>query len=315
MQRVEEIRSVGERHFAERTNFREDMPRYWGRWGATSEVGRLRAVLLRRPGVEIEGVDDPDIPRWRAVMDPHKARAEHDQLAEVYRSHGVAVHYVPEMHEERPNAIYCRDLLAITPEGAIITRPAMSARRGEERFVAAAVAELGMPIVKTITGYGIFEGADLLMIDRHSAFLGRGNRTNDEGVRQVIEELKHQGVDDVTVVQVPYGVAHLDCMFGMAAPDVALVFPWLTPYVVAEKLMEKGFKVIEVQNPREARIGFSVNFVTLEPGLVVMPAGNPESRQELERAGVRCIEVEMTEILKGLGGVHCCTAILHREDL
>lgn len=315
MLRVEEIRSIGERHFAEKTTFREDMPKYWGKWGATSEVGRLKAVLLRRPGGEIEGVEDPAIPRWRELMDPRKTREQHDRLAEVYREHGVAVHYLHEMHEERPNAIYCRDLLAITPEGAIITRPAMAARRGEERYVAAAVAQLGVPIVKTITGHGIFEGADLLMIDRHSAFLGRGNRTNDEGVRQVIEELNHQGVHDVTVVQVPYGVAHLDCMFGMASQDVALVFPWLTPYVVAEKLMAKGFKVVEVQNPREARHGYSVNFVALEPGLVVMPAGNPETREELERAGVRCIEVEMDEILKGMGAVHCCTAILHREDI
>ncbi|MFZ5824642.1 MAG: dimethylarginine dimethylaminohydrolase family protein [Bacillota bacterium] len=315
MLRVEEIRSVGERHFAEKSTFREDMPRYWGQWGATSEVGRLRAVLLRRPGAEIEGVDDPQAPRWRAVMDPQKARAQHDALAQVYRDHGVAVHYVDEMHEERPNAVYCRDLLSITPEGAIITRPAMAARRGEERYVAAAVAQLGCPIVKTITGSGIHEGADLLMIDRHSAFIGRGNRTNDEGVEQVVEELRYQGVDDVTVVQVPYGVAHLDCMFGMASTDVALVFPWLTPYVVAEKLMEKGFKVIEVQNPTEARIGYSVNFVAIEPGLVVMPAGNPETREVLEKNGIRCIEVEMDEILKGMGAVHCCTAVLHREDV
>lgn len=314
MLRVEEIRSVGERHFAEKTTFREDMPKYWGHWGATSEVGRLRSVLLRRPGAEIEGVDDPEVPRWRAVMDPRKAREQHDRLAQVYRDHGVDVHYVPEMHAERPNAVYCRDLLAVTPEGAIITRPAMSARRGEERFVASAVAQLGVPIVKTITGSGIFEGADLLMIDRHSAFLGRGNRTNDEGVKQVMAELNHQGVHDVTVVQVPYGVAHLDCMFGMASHDVALVFPWLTPYIVAEKLMEKGFQVAEVQNPTEARIGYSVNFVAIEPGLIVMPAGNPQTREVLEKAGVKCIEVEMDEILKGMGAVHCCTAILHRAD-
>ncbi len=311
----EEIRSVGERHFAERTTFAEDLPKYWGRWGATSEIGKLRAVLLRRPGREIEGVEDPDQPRWRAVMDPDKARAEHDRLARIYRDHGVDVHYVNDMDVDRPNAIYCRDLLAITPEGAIITRPAMAARRGEERYVASAVAQLGVPIVKTINGTGTFEGADLLMIDRRSAFLGWGNRTNAEGARQVIEELKHQGVDDVTVVQVPYGIAHLDCMFGMAAPDVAIVFPWVTPYIVAEKLMEKGFKVLEVQSPREARLGFSVNFVALEPGKVVISAGNPETRTELERAGVTCIEVEMDEILKGMGAVHCCTAILHRDEV
>ncbi len=312
---MEEIRSIGERHFAERTTFLEDLPRYWGDWGSTSEVGRLRAVLLRRPGIEIEGITDPTQPRWREVMHAERARAEHDALAQVYRDYGVDVYYVQDMAEDRPNAVFCRDLMAMTPEGAIVTRPAMAARRGEERFVAAALADLGVPIVKTINGTGTFEGADLLLIDRRSAFLGLGNRTNAEGARQVIQELSYQGVDDITVVQVPYGVAHLDCMFGLASTDVAVVFPWLTPFVVVEKLMERGYKVLEVQNPREARIGYAVNFVAIEPGLIVMPAGNPETAEMLDQNGIRVIEVEMTEILKGMGAVHCCTGFLKRDPI
>lgn len=312
---TEEIRSIGERHFAERTTFREDMTRYWGEWGATSEVGRLRAVLLRRPGPEIEAVEDPEGPRWREMMEPSLARQQHDALARVYQNQGVAVTYVQEVPEDRPNAIYSRDLMAMTPEGAIIARPAMAVRRGEERYVAATLAPMGVPIVKTINGAGTFEGADLLMIDRHSAFLGLGNRTNSEGARQVIEELACQGVHDVTLVQVPYGVAHLDCMFGLADRDVAAVFPWLTPFVVCEKLMEKGYRIVEIQNPSEGRLGYSVNFVAIEPGLVVLPAGNPETVEALDKAGVRVIEVEMSEIIKGMGAVHCCTGVLARDEV
>jgi N-dimethylarginine dimethylaminohydrolase len=312
---MEEIRSVGERHFAKNTTFHEDLPLYWGNWGATSETGRLRAVLLRRPGKEIENITDPTGPRWLELLTPETARQQHDLLAQVYRDHGVEVLYVLETGEDRPNAIYCRDLLAMTPEGAIIARPAMDIRRGEERYVATAVASLGVPIVKTINGTGTFEGADLIMIDRHSAFVGLGNRTNAEGARQVIEELRLQGVTDITVVQVPYGIAHLDCMFGLASTDVAVVFPWVTPFVVCDKLMEKGYKIVEVQSPREARRGFATNFVAIEPGVVVMSSGNPETAEALTACGVQVIEVGMSEILKGLGGVHCCTAILGREDL
>lgn len=312
---VEEIRSTGERHFARKTTFYEDLPMYWGNWGATSEIGRLRAVLLRRPGIEIEGITDPTGPIWEEVINPSLARQQHDKLAQIYRDYGVAVYSVEETGEDRPNTIYCRDLLAMTPEGAIISRPAMDVRRGEERYVAAAIASLGVPIIKTINGTGTFEGADLLMIDRHSAFVGLGNRTNEEGGRQVIEELRHQGVTDVTVVQVPYGTAHLDCMFGLASRDVAVVFPWVTPFVVCDKLMDKGYKILEVQSPREARVGFATNFVAIEPGVVVIAAGNPETAETLDKHGVRVIEVDMSEILKGLGGVHCCTAILHRDKL
>jgi N-dimethylarginine dimethylaminohydrolase len=312
---MEEVRSIGERHFARKTTFYEDLPVYWGNWGATSETGRLRAVLLRRPGKEIENISDPAEPRWREVLEPDTARQQHDALAQVYRDHGVAVHYVAETGADRPNAIYCRDLLAMTPEGAMIARPAMAIRRGEERYVAATIAQLGVPIVKSINGTGTFEGADLIMVDRHTAFVGLGNRTNDEGARQVVEELRLQGVTDITVVQVPYGVAHLDCMFGLVSTDVAVVFPWLTPFVVCEKLMDKGYRIVEVQNPIEGRFRYATNFVALEPGLIIMSAGAPETVEALAGHGVRVIEVDMSEIHKGLGGVHCCMAVLHREEL
>lgn len=310
----EEIRSIGERHFAAKTSFQDDLPKYWGNWGCTSEVGRLRAVLLRRPGSEIEQIDDPEGPRWREIMAPEKARQEHDQLAEVYRQHGVSVYYVENMDPDRPNAVYCRDLVASVPEGVIIARPAMAARRGEERYVAETVAQLGVPITKTINGTATFEGADLLMVDRRTAFLGWGNRTNEEGARQVMQELQYQGVDDVTVVQVPYGVAHLDCMFGLASRDVAVVFPWLTPFIVCEKLLARGYRIVELQNPFEARFGYAVNFVALEPGKIIMSAGNPDSAAAMAEAGLEIIEVEMSEIVKGMGAVHCCTAFLARDE-
>jgi N-dimethylarginine dimethylaminohydrolase len=311
----EEIRSIGERHFAAKTSFADDLPKYWGRWGCTSEVGRLRAVLLRRPGTEIEAVTDPSVPRWRAVMEPETARRQHDRMAEIYREHGVEVYYVSAMSPERPNAVFCRDLVAPAPEGVILARPAMAVRRGEERYVAETVAALGVPITKTINGTGTFEGADLLLVDRETAFLGWGNRTNEEGARQVIEELRWQGVTDITVVQVPYGVAHLDCMFALASADVAAVFPWLTPFIVCEKLLERGFRIVELQNPAEARFGYAVNFVALEPGTILMPSGNPESAEALANAGLKVLETDMSEIIKGMGAVHCCTAFLSRDPL
>lgn len=305
--------AVGERHFASPLSFTEDLPRCWGQWGSTSEVGKLRAVLLRRPGAEIEDVTDPLEPRWRELMDPELARAQHDTLAALYRKHGVDVYYIDRMDPAKPNALYCRDLLAATPEGAIIARPAMAIRRGEERFVAEAAARLGVPIVKTINGSATFEGADLLMVDRRTAFLGYGNRTNQEGVRQVMQELHYQGVDDVTVVQVPYGIGHLDCLFGLASVDVAVVFPWVTPFIVCDKLRRRGYRIVELQNPLEARFGYATNFVALEPGKILMPAGNPDSAEAIAAAGIEVIELDMAEIRKGRGVAHCCTAVLHRD--
>ncbi len=44
----------GERWFPSETVFSEDMKDLWGNWYCDSEVGKLKAVLMRRPGKEIE---------------------------------------------------------------------------------------------------------------------------------------------------------------------------------------------------------------------------------------------------------------------
>ena len=47
----------GERWFPKETNFTDDIMEYWGDWGVSSEVATLKAVLMRRPGKEIEDFD------------------------------------------------------------------------------------------------------------------------------------------------------------------------------------------------------------------------------------------------------------------
>jgi len=309
-----ELVSRGERWFALDTTLREDLPQYWGPWGVDSEIGRLRAVLLRRPGEEVARVTDPAQARWLACMDLSRAREEHDRLAETYRRHGAEVYYVERTDPDKPNALYVRDTVAMTPEGAIVGRPAIGARRGEERYVAEALARLGVPILRTISGSATFEGADLMWVDRETVILGWGNRSNREGLRQVEEVLRPMGVSNFVYAQVPFGQAHIDGLFNLADRDVALLFPWQTPFVVAQALRERGYRLVEIESPHEAKLGMASNFVCLEPGLVVMPAGNPLARRALEEAGVQVITADIAELQKGWGAIHCMTAFLRRES-
>ncbi len=309
------MRSVGERWFADQTPFRDDMPRYWGEWGVDSECGTLKSVLLRRPGPEVEDLTDARAVRFRALPDVEKMRDQHDQLAELYRSFGVQVHYVEEMRADKPNGMFLRDLCVTTPEGAIVTRPALHQRRGEERYVAQSLARLGVPIVRTINGRATFEGADLMWVNGETAFLGLGNRSNLEGCQQVEAELRRMGVEDIIYVQVPYGQAHMDGVLNIADRDIAVCFPWQTPFVAADALRRRGFRILEVANVRELRMSMSVNFVALAPGVIVMAHGSPEAVQMYEEAGIEVIQLDVSELMKGWGSVHCLTAFLRREPL
>ena len=64
----------------------------------------------------------------------------------------------------------------------VYKRQAMEARRGEERYAAKKLADLGVPIIRTICGSATFEGAMGLWIDRKTIVLASGVRTNREAV-------------------------------------------------------------------------------------------------------------------------------------
>lgn len=302
----------GDKWFPKETWLEADKAEYWGDFGVASEVDELKAVLMHRPGPEIDDFDFREV-RFRSEVEPVKLREQHDALAAFYRSQGITVHYVENQRTDRPNALFCRDLLLMTPEGAIICRPAMAARRGEETAVARTVANLDIPIIKTINADGYFEGANVMWVDRHTAILAVGARTNRSGAQQVEDELRRIGVKDIIFMQTPCGQAHIDGVFNIASHDTIYMYPSQVPYEVVDILKKKGYKVLECPDTKECKEGFAVNFVAIRPGEVVMPAGNVRSIEILEKNGIKVHTVPYDEVVKAWGGMHCCTAFLKRE--
>jgi len=201
----------------------------YGGWELNSEVGRRRAVLLHKPGKEIEGMD-PMVARFsEPIEDVEEARKEHEELAETYRRYGVDVYYVEETCKNCPNAFFVHDQFAMTPGGAIIARPALKVRRKEVYYAARRLVELGVPIIRTIHGHGTFEGADLLWLNEETVVLGIGVRTNREGANQVTEVLRTMGVREVIEFPIPYGQAHVDGRLNIVDRDLAILFHGTCP--------------------------------------------------------------------------------------
>jgi len=144
---------------------RQEIGEIWGEFGVSSEWPSLKAVLMHRPGPEIEGIVDADEAQMLTIPDAALARRQHDNLVKAYRETGVKVSYV-EPHDVPPNQMFLADLFFMTPEGAIVARPASTVRAGEERFVAQKLAELGIPILRCVRGRGVFEGLMLLGLIR-----------------------------------------------------------------------------------------------------------------------------------------------------
>ena len=67
-----------------------------------SEIGRLRTVLLHRPGSELEQLAPNSMARLLFDDIPYLqgAQSEHDCFADVLRKHGVRVLYLSELMAE-----------------------------------------------------------------------------------------------------------------------------------------------------------------------------------------------------------------------
>lgn len=289
---------------------REELGDLWN-GGLDSEWRRLRRVLLRRPGPEIV-VNDIDAAQQLEALDLGRAQEEHDRMAEAYRANGVEVIEVPDIPDASPNRMFCADLFVMTPEGAILARPASTVRAGEEVAVAAALANSGVPILRTLTGHAVFEGADLMWLDETSALLGLGLRSNDDAARQIASALAEIGVG-LAAADMPFGTMHLMGMLRIADRDLAIAWPRRTPARAVADLRARGYDVAFLPDEDEAQANRGLNFVTLGPRKILMPAGNDAIRAFYESYGIEVIETPMFELRKAAGAVGCLTGIVERE--
>jgi len=294
-------------------SLRQEIGRIWGTCGVATEWSPLKAVLLHRPGAELEDVTEPNAAQMLAPLDTGRARRQHDVLAQAYRDAGVAVHYVEPAERPPSNLMFVADLMFMAPEGAILGRPASTVRAGEERFVARWLAEMGIPILRSVRGRGTFEGADAAWVDPGTVLLATGLRTNAEGAAQVTSLLREMGVE-VVHVGLPYGAMHLMGQLRFADRGLAVAWPGRVPYAAVEALRARGYTVLFLPDEGEAVRGMALNFVTLGPRHILVAAGNPITQTFYEAAGITCQTAEVDELVKAAGGIGCLTGILERES-
>jgi N-dimethylarginine dimethylaminohydrolase len=183
-------------------------------------------------------------------------------------------------------------------------------RRGEEAYVTRKVAELGMPILRTIHGSGLFEGGSFCWLNERTALVGLSYRQNEEGVRQVEEVLAAQGVRLVKIDLAGYAM-HIDGEILMVDQDVALVNVNRVPWRLLDTLKELKIKWIEVHHADDPHV---VNLLALRPGKVLLAINNGDATAErLVSQGIEVVPIDYSECGKNGGGIHCSTAPLIRD--
>jgi len=279
-------------------------------------VGRLRRVVMRRPG-EAMAAADPAAWHYTGAIDLEEARSAHDAFADALRAWDVEVLYHDEPLPDHSDSVFVFDPVLVTDRGTLVLSMGKERRRGEEEPLARALQDCGVPVYGRLDGDARVEGGDTLWLDHDTLAVGRGFRTNVEGVRQLRGLLEPLGVTvldfDLPYFTGPEACLHLLSLISPVDVDLAVAYPPLMPTAFWAALHARGVRLLEVPE-EEFTHTQATNVLTVAPRKCIMLNGNPVTRQLLEMAGCEVVTFPGESLsFKAEGGPTCLTRPVLRD--
>jgi N-dimethylarginine dimethylaminohydrolase len=286
---------------------------------ALNEYAALRRVAIRSPDAACASAREA-AEQWQSLnftSAPDFARAieEHTAFEQLLCAGGVAVERLPPAPGLTLDAIYVRDAAIVTPHGVVLCAMGKRARAYEPPAQGRALAQLGLKILGSINAPGRLEGGDLVWFNGRTLAVGRGYRTNENGILQLRAMLPIG--TEVVVVPLPHyrgeaDVFHLMSIISPVDHDLAVVYSPLMPVPFREWLQDRGMQFVEVPDEEFASMG--ANVLAIAPRRCILLEGNPITRARLEAAGCEVTTYAGSEIsVKGGGGPTCLTRPLLRD--
>jgi dimethylargininase len=224
----------------------------------------------------------------RKKLDLDKANDQWDAYVETLNACGWQTVEV-DPRDDLADSVFIEDTVVMIGKTAVITSPGADARAEEVIATEQKVRELGLK-VERISQPGTLDGGDVLKVGG-TIYVGRGGRTNGEGIRQFRAIASKLGY---TVVAVPVTKAlHLKTAV-TALPDGTIIgYP---PLVDNTELFPRFQPVPEAH-------GTAV--VVLAPDLLLMSAAAPKTAVLLQDLGYNVVTVDISEFEKLEGCVTC----------
>jgi len=228
----------------------------------------------------------------REPIDAVRAAAQHEAYERLLQKHGCTLGHV-EPAPDHPDGVFVEDAAIVVDEVAVITRPGAESRRGETDSVAKALARY-RPLLQ-IEAPATIDGGDVLRIGR-KVFVGRGQRTNNDGIEQLRICLAPFGYQVIATAF--RGCLHLKSAVTML-DDKTLIFnpEWVDAI--------SGFEMVAI-DPAEP---FAANVLRLG-AVIIAGAEQPCTNRLLQQRGYVVDTSAMSELLKAEAGVTCCSLIL-----
>jgi dimethylargininase len=280
-------------------------------FGGQSMTKTLRRVLVRPP--RAAGFDAWREYGWHAEPDLSGLAAEHEAFCEALGQGGAEVVAAASAVPDDPDAIYVFDPAIVCDDGAIVLRPGKEGRLVEQDAIAADFQEAGVPIVTRLDDPELADGGDTLWLDGSTLLVGRGYRTNDEGIHALQSALPEVNVltFDLPHLHGEDVVLHLLSLLSPLDDDLVVAYLPLLPVRLVQLLRQLEIQIVPVPDDEFETMG--PNVLALAPRVVLALEGNDVTSKRLERAGVDVSVYKGDEISrKGDGGPTCLTQPLLR---
>ncbi len=287
-------------------------------YGAQSMTAPLKRVVMRRPGDELAAAD-PFAWHYTSAIDLEAARSAHDAFADALRAWDVEVLYHEEPLPGFADSVFVFDPALVTDRGTLVLSMGKEKRRGEEEPLARTLQACGVPVYGRLTGAARAEGGDTMWLDHDTLAVGRGFRTNAEGVRQLRGLLEPLGVVvldyDLPFFTGPEACLHLLSVISPVDVDLAVAYPPLMPTGFWAELRRRGVRLLEV--PEEEFLHKqATNVLCVAPRRCIMLDGSPVTRGLLEEADCEVVTFPGEPLsFKCEGGPTCLTRPVWRDGV
>lgn len=252
-----------------------------------------KIALVRQPSPLLDNgiVDHIE----KVTVDLDRAREEWRGYVAALQAHGWDTIEV-DAADDCPDSVFIEDTAVMFKNVAVITRPGADSRKPETAGTRRALEALGCPIVE-IQAPGTLDGGDVMKIG-DTVYVGRGGRTNADGIAQLRRILGPLGAN---VVAVPVTkVLHLKTAV-TALPDGTVIgYP---DFVDNPDVFNRFVPVPEPD-------GTAV--VCLSDSELLISASAPQTAEMLRGFGYTVTEVSITEYEK-LEGCPTCLSVRVRK--
>ena len=158
-------------------------------FGGNSMVGTLRRVMVCLP--KSAGWMRPErAAEWKKLGYGHApdfaaAQSQHDALRRELEAAGTEMVELPAADGMTLDAVYAHDPSLMSDYGAICFHMGKPERNGEPAAHAAEYRALGIPLLGEVKAPGMAEAGDIVWLNAKTLLVGRGYRTNAEGIEQL----------------------------------------------------------------------------------------------------------------------------------